>query len=81
MPYYRIVAVDVRRKRDGGCLEVLGHYAPVEPGKPLRVKLDRLEYWMSRGAQQTLAARKLIREYKRRLRKSGVNEYITLKEG
>lgn len=49
-PYYRIVAADSRRARDGRFLEVLGTYDPIE--KPAVVKLfeDRVSYWLDQGA-------------------------------
>jgi small subunit ribosomal protein S16 len=50
-PFYRIVAADSRRARDGRFLEVLGHYNPV--AKPAEITLfeDRLATWLDNGAQ------------------------------
>ena len=53
-PYYRIVATDSRRARDGKYLEQLGTYNPMLPkDSEDRVKLieDRVRYWLSVGAQ------------------------------
>ena len=53
-PYYRIVAADSRRARDGKYLEQLGTYNPMLPkDSEDRVKLieDRVRYWLSVGAQ------------------------------
>ncbi|MEA2030045.1 MAG: 30S ribosomal protein S16 [candidate division Zixibacteria bacterium] len=49
-PFYRIVAADSRRARDGRFLEILGTYNPIE--KPAKVKLfeDRLSFWLNQGA-------------------------------
>ncbi len=53
-PYYRIVAADSRRARDGKYLEQLGTYNPMLPkDSEERVKLneDRIRYWLGVGAQ------------------------------
>ncbi|AKQ41952.1 30S ribosomal protein S16 [Aurantiacibacter atlanticus] len=53
-PYYRIVAADSRRARDGKYLEQLGVYNPLlAKDNPDRVKLieDRIRYWLGVGAQ------------------------------
>jgi len=53
-PYYRIVAADSRRARDGKYLEQLGTYNPMLPkDSEDRVKLieDRIRYWLGVGAQ------------------------------
>ena len=48
--FYRIVAADSRRARDGRFLEVIGTYNPIE--KPAKVNLveDRITYWLNEGA-------------------------------
>ena len=53
-PYYRIVAADSRRARDGKYLEQIGTYNPLlAKDDPTRVKLDedRARYWLGVGAQ------------------------------
>ena len=55
-PFYRIVAADSRMPRDGRFLEKMGTYNPLLPKEdPNRVKmdLDRVKYWLSKGAQVT----------------------------
>jgi len=55
-PFYRIVAADKRRARDGKFIELLGTYHPVT--KVLKLDADRYEKWIKVGAQPsgTLAA-------------------------
>lgn len=50
-PFYRIVATDSRKRRDGGWIEELGYYNPNV--KPAEIKFDaeRLQYWKSVGAK------------------------------
>ena len=53
-PYYRIVAADSRRARDGKYLEQLGTYNPLlakDDEKRVTLKEDRIKYWLGVGAQ------------------------------
>ncbi|MGB1035062.1 MAG: 30S ribosomal protein S16 [Primorskyibacter sp.] len=55
-PFYSIVAADSRMPRDGRFIEKLGTYNPLLPkDSEERVKMDveRIQYWMSQGAQAT----------------------------
>lgn len=52
-PYYRVVVVDSRRKRDTKVLETIGHYNPRTEPSSFDIKKDRLDYWRSVGAQLT----------------------------
>lgn len=62
-PSYRIVAIDSQRSRDGKYLESLGHYNPRR--RELTVDLERVEYWLSHGAQATSVTQRLIRRFKK----------------
>ncbi len=62
-PHYRVVVADVRRPRDGGYIESLGHYDPRKTAQPpLAIDVERARYWLSQGAQPTQTARRLLRE-------------------
>uniref|UniRef100_A0A7S3PWJ7 30S ribosomal protein S16, chloroplastic n=1 Tax=Chaetoceros debilis TaxID=122233 RepID=A0A7S3PWJ7_9STRA len=53
-PFYRMVAADSRAPRDGKFLEIVGTYNPIatkEGIKEIRLKTDRLKYWLGVGAQ------------------------------
>lgn len=50
-PFYRIVAADSRRARDGRFLEILGTYNPIERPAVITVKEERLTYWLNEGAE------------------------------
>ena len=52
-PYYRIVVVDSRKKRDGAVIEEIGKYHPTENPSVMEVVSDRAQYWLSVGAQPT----------------------------
>mmetsp|Transcript_22426 Transcript_22426/g.47377 ORF Transcript_22426/g.47377 Transcript_22426/m.47377 type:complete len:104 (-) Transcript_22426:230-541(-) len=53
-PFYRMVAANARAPRDGKFLEILGTYNPIanrDGMKEIRLKEDRLKYWLGVGAQ------------------------------
>jgi len=60
-PFYRMVAADSRRQRDGRFLEILGHYNPLAQPYELVVHKDRVQAWISKGAQPSEQAASLLR--------------------
>ena len=50
-PYFRIVVADSRSPRDGKFIEEIGSYQPLKQGDNFILKLDRAQYWVSKGAQ------------------------------
>ncbi|MFC4556117.1 30S ribosomal protein S16 [Georgenia faecalis] len=52
-PYYRVVIMDSRAKRDGRAIEEIGKYHPTEEPSVIDIKSDRAQYWLSVGAQPT----------------------------
>jgi small subunit ribosomal protein S16 len=64
-PFYRVCAVDARGSRDGKVIEYLGHYDPLVKETDARAILqgDRIEYWLSVGAQPTEKVGVLIKKY------------------
>lgn len=59
-PFYRIVAADSRRPRDGKFLEILGHYDPVKQPHELKVDEEKVKQWISKGAQPSDTVKKLM---------------------
>ena len=64
-PFYRVVAVDGRAARDGRVLEYLGHYDPLVADTDARAILqgERIDYWLSVGAQPSEKVRVLVKKY------------------
>lgn len=62
-PYYRVVVADSRKTRDGRFVEKVGKYDPKnkDEAKQLELLLDRVDYWMSVGAQPSDTVRSLIK--------------------
>ena len=63
-PYYRIVAVDSRKPRDGEVLEELGYYRPIEKTDEFSVDAHQVKLWIGRGAQMTDTVKDLFRKNK-----------------
>ena len=63
-PFYHITVADRANSRDGRFIERVGFYNPVAKGQAeaLRVDLDRVDYWLSVGAQPSDVAADLIKE-------------------
>jgi len=61
---YRVVAVDVRKSRDGRVIEELGYYDPGHKNPDLRckLKLDRIEYWLGVGAHPSETVAELLKK-------------------
>ena len=61
-PSYRIVVKEKQSKRDGAFLENLGTYNPTREPAEIKLKSDRVQYWISKGAQPTDTVRRLIKQ-------------------
>jgi small subunit ribosomal protein S16 len=77
-PIYKIVAADSRSPRDGRFIESLGTYNPNLDPIEVKLKEDRVMYWLQVGAQPTDTVRSLLKyegvTYKLHLQKKGVEE-------
>ncbi|GMA37019.1 30S ribosomal protein S16 [Demequina litorisediminis] len=52
-PFYRVVVMDSRTKRDGRAIEEIGKYHPTEEPSVIEIDSERAQYWLSVGAQPT----------------------------
>lgn len=59
-PFYRVVAVDERNKRDGAYIELLGTYNPLTEPKDIKLKQDRIDHWIKMGAQMSTGFLRII---------------------
>jgi len=59
---YRIVAQDTRTKRDGKFLENIGFYNPHNTTGNIKLKRERLDFWIENGAKPTQAVAKLLEQ-------------------
>lgn len=63
-PYWRIVAMDSKKKRDGAFLENLGTYDPIKH-ELIQFHVDRINDWISKGAICSDAVKKIIKQHKK----------------
>jgi small subunit ribosomal protein S16 len=60
-PFYRLVAADSRRQRDGRFLQILGHYNPISQPFELVVEKDLVQKWLDAGATPSEQVASLLR--------------------
>lgn len=60
-PFFRIVVADVKRKINGQYLEIVGWYDPKKKNDNFELKLERVEYWLGKGAEASDSVKSLIR--------------------
>ena len=60
-PFYHIVAVDSRKKRDGACIEKLGFYDPTKEPSVMELKSDRIQHWFGVGAKTSIAVNSILK--------------------
>lgn len=61
---YRVVAADSRSPRDGKNLEVIGWYDPKKKGVNFLLKMDRIDHWVSKGAQVSDTVKSLVKKHR-----------------
>ncbi len=59
---YRVVALDSRSPRDGRFLEILGFYNPNTSPADIRLKSERIVFWLKQGAQPSETVRSLLKQ-------------------
>ncbi len=69
-PFYRVIAIDERAKRDGRALEFLGTYNPIAEPPEIKLQTERIDAWVARGAQLSDAVRGLVRRQAARAKAS-----------
>ncbi len=64
-PLYRVVVAEARSRRDGAAVENLGTYHPGVRGNPVKINMERVDYWLSKGALPTDTMRAMIKKARR----------------
>jgi small subunit ribosomal protein S16 len=60
-PFYRVVVTERRQARDGRFVEIVGHYDPGTNPPVVEMNLDRVRYWMAKGAQPSETVSSLVK--------------------
>jgi small subunit ribosomal protein S16 len=61
-PFYRVVVANSQSPRDGKFLELVGTYDPKKKHNNVNLKLDRIEYWLQKGATPSETVQSFIRK-------------------
>ena len=61
-PYYKIVVVDSRARRDGRYIEQVGSYDPMKEGVNYTINLEKVDKWLAKGAQPSETVNSMIRK-------------------
>ncbi len=62
-PYYRVVVIEKERARDGRSVEVVGTYNPRTSPATVDLKRDRIDHWVSKGAQMSATVARLFQRH------------------
>ena len=82
-PFYRVVVMDSRTKRDGRAIEEIGKYHPTEEPSLIDIDSDRAQYWLGNGAQPTepvLALLKITGDWQKFKGEPGAEGTLKVKE-
>ena len=61
-PFYRIVAADIEKPRDGRFLELLGTYNPMVEPAAITLKEERIMYWLGEGAKPSTTVQSILKK-------------------
>lgn len=64
-PHYRVVVAEKRSPRDGRFIEVVGYYNPALKPVRLHLDLERIDFWITRGAQPSETVRALVQRVRK----------------
>lgn len=59
-PFYRVVVIEKEKARNGRHIEVVGHYNPLTTPNQVVLKRDRIDHWVSNGAQLSDTVKHLV---------------------
>ena len=62
-PYYRVVVIEKDRARDGRSVEVVGTYNPRTNPASVDLKRERIDHWVSKGAQMSTTVARLVQRH------------------
>ena len=82
-PFYRVVVMDSRQKRDGRAIEEIGKYHPTEEPSFIEIDSERAQYWLSVGAQpteQVAALLKITGDWQKHKGEPGAEGTLKVKE-
>ena len=79
-PFYRLIVIDSRKKRDGAAIEQIGWYNPIDPNNSYEINDERILHWLGEGAIPSNAVKKIMRREGLALRWHLMQEGVDEKE-
>ena len=64
-PFYKVVAVDLRKKRDGKVLEYIGTYSPAKSRDNFNISIEKIDDWLKKGAVMSETVASFYRKVKK----------------
>ncbi|MGE9267095.1 MAG: 30S ribosomal protein S16 [Verrucomicrobiales bacterium] len=61
-PYYKIIAIDKRKRRDGRGIEQIGTYNPMQEGENYTIDLEKADKWLAVGAEASETVASIIKK-------------------
>ena len=61
-PFYRVVVMDSRNRRDGRSLDIVGFFNPGNREESINLNIERIKHWVDQGGQMSPAVKKLVKE-------------------
>jgi small subunit ribosomal protein S16 len=60
-PFYRVVVADAKARRNGPYIEIIGTYNPKNDPPEINLNIERVNYWIGKGAQPSDTVKNLIK--------------------
>ena len=79
-PFYRLIVIDSRKKRDGAAIEQIGWYNPIDPNNSYEINDERILHWLGEGAIPSNAVKKIMKREGLALRWHLMQEGVDEKE-
>jgi small subunit ribosomal protein S16 len=61
-PFYRVIVLDSRKRRDGRSLDIVGFFNPRNREESINLDIGKIKYWVEKGGQMSPAVKKLVKE-------------------
>ena len=61
-PFYRVVVMDQRARRDGAAIDEIGYYNPMTNPAEIKIDAEKATKWLNNGAQPTVTVRTLLKK-------------------
>ncbi len=64
-PFYRIVVIDSKKPRESKTKDIIGYYDPLKEPPDIKIDLEKVNYWVEKGAQTSETVQSLLNKVKK----------------